>query len=153
MAEEFVKISGLNRLTRRFNSAEQGIFTEQLMGEIATFIITSILNRTRRGVDAEGRFFQPYTPKYRMFREETGHQGSPVNLFYTGSMLSAMTFKSSKTKAEIFFINTSSKDSKITNPQKAFYNQQSRNFFAISLAERDEIREMVEDHIHNVLQG
>ena len=91
MAETFVKVSGLNRLIKRLDNLGSGIFTKQLMGEIATYVITSILQRTARGVDAERQGFEPYTPSYRLFREETDHQGSPVNLKYTGSMLSSIS--------------------------------------------------------------
>jgi len=150
LAETFIKVEGLNRMLSRFSRREKGFFSSQLMGEIATYVITAILRRTAQGIDADRQPFEPYSPPYRLFREETGHQGSPVNLFYTGSMLSSMTYKASKNRAEVFFMNTSAPDQDVTNPQKAFYNQQSRNFFAISEREQEQIREMVRDYINNI---
>ena len=152
MAEEtFVEVRGLNRLVNRFRRLEGGILSEQIMGEIATYVITMILQRTAIGVDAGGQNFKPYSPKYRLFREETGHQGTPVNLFYTGSMLSAMTYKTAKNYAEIFFMDTEDKYGG-NNPQKAYYNQQNRNFFSVSVNEQEQIRNMVRDFIHNMLR-
>jgi len=152
LAETFIKIEGLSRLINRFRRAERGILSEQLMGELATYLIQAILRRTARGVGADNQNFKPYSPKYRLFREETGHPGTPVSLFYHGSMLSAMTYKTTKDTAEIFFMNTSAPGSNATNPQKAFYNQQSRNFFAISPDEQHQIRNMVRQFIHNSLR-
>lgn len=154
MAQTFIKAEGLNKLISKFRRRERGVLSEQIMGEIATYLIQAILRRTEQGVGADRQHFKPYHPKYRLFREETGHQGTPVNLHYTatGGMLSSMTFKATAEQAEIFFMPTSVPGQKVTNPQKAFYNQQSRDFFGISVHEQDQIREMVREYIHNILR-
>lgn len=159
MVEHFVEIEGLQELLDRFSDFEHsGILKKSFFAEIGEYVVTAIKQRTAQGIDADGAPFKPYSPKYRLFREETGHQGSPVNLLYSGGMLGAMTYKASENDATIFFMNTTTKAPKgkkatATNPEKAFYNQKSRNFFAISSQERERILEIAQDFIHRRLAG
>jgi len=147
-----IRIEGLNRLIAQVKRIAGGITDEALMDEIGMFIIHSILQRTGKGEDVEGKLFEPYSPKYKLFRMKTGHKHNIVNLFYSGSMLSAMTHTAFNDRVEVFFMNTygrtpKGKDSKVSNPQKAFFLNEKREFFAISSEEENSIWQMIVDRL------
>lgn len=58
----------------------------KVIGEAAIAIVTL---RTKKGLDANGRSFVPYTPEYAKYREKHGLQPRP-DLAVTGHMLGAM---------------------------------------------------------------
>ena len=158
MARSGLRIEGLNRLLARFDKVSGGLVDEELMGNIGLYLTHSILDRTGKGEDVEGNPFEPYSPRYKLFREKTGHRTDIVNLYFHGSMLSALTYEAFRSKVEIFFMNTtgktpSGKQSKVTNPEKAFFLNQKREFFGISEEEEDKIREMVQSHIRKKTAG
>lgn len=158
MARSTLRIEGLNRLLARFDRASGGLVDEELMGEIGLFLVYSILDRTGKGEDVEGNPFEPYSPKYKLFREKSGRRTDIVNLIFYGSMLSSMTHKATRDKVEIFFMNTygktpSGKSSKVSNPAKAFFLNQDREFFAVSESEEEHIREMIQNHIRERMAG
>ena len=97
--DAFVDIDGIQRLSNLTDRLSGGFGSKQLMSEIATFLITSIKLRTAKGVDYKGKTFDPYDPKYAMFRAGKGRPVNKVDLFFTGSMLSSMDYKADKNKA------------------------------------------------------
>ena len=151
-----IRVEGLNRLIAQVNRVAGNIANEQLMGEIGAFIEFSILQRTAKGEDVEGKRFEPYSPKYKLFRRKTGHKYNIVNLFYSGSMLSALTHTAFKDRVEVYFMNTygktpRGKPSTVSNPQKAFFLNEKREFFAISADEENAIWEMIQAHLRRLL--
>jgi hypothetical protein len=67
-----------------------------------------------------------------------------------------MTYEVKGDKVELFFMSTSGPDprggpSKVTNPQKAYFVNKKRKFFAISDAEREKIIEMTREHVNELL--
>jgi len=153
MALSSLRIEGLNRLLARFDRASGGLVDEELMGEIGTFLVYSILDRTSKGEDVEGKPFEPYSPKYKLFREKSGRRTDIVNLFFHGSMLSSLTHEAFRNRVELFFMNTSGKDSNVSNPEKAFFLNKDREFFAVSREEEETIREMIQNHIREIMAG
>ena len=153
MALSSLRIEGLNRLLARFDRASGGLVDEELMGEIGTFLVYSILDRTSKGEDVEGEPFEPYSPKYKLFREKSGRRTDIVNLFFHGSMLSSLTHEAFRNRVELFFMNTSGKDSNVSNPEKAFFLNKDREFFAVSREEEETIREMIQNHIREIMAG
>ena len=73
-------------------------------------------------------------------------------------MLSSLTSTVFNDRVEIFFMNTygkspSGKPSKVSNPQKAFFLNQNRRFFAVSDREQSTIQGMVHAHLKRLLEG
>lgn len=139
-----VTIVGIRDVLRRFALLSHGVESSDILNEIGLFLVTRIQARTAQGKDVDGDKFTEYSPEYRLFRERTGHSGTKVNLFYTGSMMSSMTFELyGNDGVRLFFQNTSD-PSGTRNPDKAFWHnegadpQPERRFFAVS--EEDRLR-------------
>lgn len=103
--------------------------------------ITTILDRTERGVGYKGAFSR-YTPEYARRKAEgwpqaqgrrafSGDPSGAVNLMVTGNMLGSMTAKLDKQKltAEIRFTRAG-------EAKKAFFNNQKRPFFGFNQKEK-----------------
>ena len=153
MVQNSLRIEGLNRLLARFDRVSGGLVDKELMGEIGIFLAHSILDRTSKGEDVEGKPFEPYSPKYKLFREKSGRRSDIVNLFFHGSMLSSLTHEAFRDRVELFFMNTSGKGSKVSNPEKAFFLNKDREFFAVSREEEEKIREMIQNYIREKMAG
>jgi len=151
--ETYIDISELEEvLLTRLEKFEKRIFSKALMTEIGNFAMTKIKVRTSEGKDVEGRYFKPYTAKYKMFRREKGLPTNVVDLFRTGSMLSSMTYDPYERYVKIFFLNTSD-EFNVKNPKKAFFLNQKRRFFALSKDEVDKIVNMCIDYYNNLLDN
>ncbi len=151
MPDDGITIRGLEGLIDRFDNLGGGMFSRNLMNEVGLKVIFFIQKRTSEGVDVDGRRFDEYSPKYKLFRQAKGHSGDRVNLFFTGSMLSAMTHSATDFEAKIFFQNTTDR-SGARNPLKAFVLNEKRNFFALSAEEREDIEDMVNEHIAQLMR-
>lgn len=145
-------VIGLDGLISRFGHMQENLFSKNLMTEIGLKVIFFIQKRTSSGVDVDGSRFEPYSPKYKLFRQKAGHSGDKVNLFFTGSMLASMTHTATETTARIFFQNTTDVSGG-RNPLKAFVLNESRNFFALSANEQQDIEDLVNDHIRDLVRG
>jgi len=135
-----------------------------LMSDIGHYLIYSILKRTSEGKDAEGVNFKKYSPEYKKLRELIDLPTDHADLFFGGSMLSALTFEEDEISVKLFFMDTPHVEhttipgrkrskSKTTNAELAFYNDETRPFFAISVKEQENIFNMVNDFIENALKG
>ena len=135
MSNEFT-IIGVRDVLRLFALIRHDLSTPEVMGEIGLFLITKIQIRTAEGKDVNGMPFEPYSPGYRLIRAAAGRSASKVNLFWTGSMMSSMTYEvKGDDTVRLFFQNTSD-PSGARNPLKAYAQQQHRDFFSISEEER-----------------
>ena len=94
------------------------------LGRTAEFLIGVIKQRTKKGKDADGIGFKPYTPEYKIFRREKKRKVNKVDLNFKGNMLSNMTQKSTSKEAILFFASTAQN-------LKAVGNQKKRTFFAV----------------------
>lgn len=147
-----IEIDGLDDLIARLDRASLELLNSQLMGEIGEYIIFAIEQRTGKGKDVEDRNFTPYSPRYKLFRQRTGHPVDKVNLFYSGSMMSSMTMDQTDDEVRVFFMNTQDK-SGASNPLKAYFLNKDRRFFAISVKEQGKIVQMVRDNAEELLGG
>ena len=147
---EIIEVRGIDDLLSRLEHAGQHVFDRQLMGEIGEYIIFKIQERTARGVDADGGRFAPYTPRYRLFRQRTGHPADKVNLFYSGSMMSSMTRTQTDNEVKVFFMPTVDRKG-VSNPLKAYALNKKRRFFAVGPREQDKIIDMVREHAERLL--
>lgn len=72
--------------------ARQNLVTRDDWAAVAQLVRQRILERTARGVDAQGRPFAPYSADYdERKREELGSSG--VNLTVSGEMLRGITYE------------------------------------------------------------
>lgn len=77
-------------VTKNFRLADVELTDRALMREIGLLARERIVRRTRQGVDAEGRPFQPYSPGYASAkRRDLGGSGT-VNLTVSGAMLNSL---------------------------------------------------------------
>ena len=146
-----IVIIGLRQLIRRFRYLAHNIEDVRVMREVGLFLISQIQIRTAEGKDVDGQDFMPYSPQYRLFRESHGHVGSKVNLFYTGSMMSSMTFTPGKDRVTLFFANTTD-PSGARNPLKAYFLNQDRRFFAINDEDRAGVLRIIDRYIRSNLR-
>lgn len=151
MMPDPIEVKGLTGLIKTLDNIGENIFTKQLFDEIATFVILKIQERTAKGVDAEEKSFKPYSPSYALFRTKSGRSASKVNLFFTGSMMSSMTFSSSDDRTRIFFAPTQD-PSGTSNPLKAFYLNQERRFFAINTKDVEDVLKIVREYNREQLE-
>jgi len=157
MAQSAFRIEGLSNVLRMVKGLAGNATSKDLMGRIGAYIVTQILQRTGRGVDVDSRPFEPYSSKYKLFRMKAGRPHDKVNLFFHGSMLSSLTYKEAKDKVEVFFMRTYGKTpygkpSKVSNPQKAFFLNQNREFFGISARDEAEVERMILDNLRRIIK-
>lgn len=158
MARNSIKIEGVNRLIAQIEQISGNVINEGLVNDIGIYLTASILQRNIEGIDADGRTFEPYSPKYKLFRMKHDHPHNIVNLFFSGSMASALTHTAFRDRVEVYFMPTYGKtpdgrDSKVTNAQKAFFLNEKREFFAVSKEEEIAILQMIQDHLIGLLEG
>jgi hypothetical protein len=140
------------RTRQRLAQVQEGIFSQVMMKEIGEYMKTRIKVRTQQGKDVNERRFAPYTPAYKIFREQAGRATNIVNLTFTGSMLSAIQYEAKEKEVRLFFANTSDERGG-RNPVKAFGLQQKRRFFGISEADRQGIMEIVQRYARRATRG
>lgn len=130
------------------------VFSEELLNEIGEYIKFKIKERTLEGRDVSGNAFTPYSDAYKAYREIHGRPTAWVDLFFTGSMQGSMTHEVDGNSGEVkvFFMNTQDK-SGASNPEKAFYLNEERNFFGVSEEEIEEIRDIVQEYIEDLIEN
>lgn len=140
-----ITVNGLNRTERTLRKIEN--FSEYpdraLLYEIGLFMQTRIKVRTSEGKDVDGKAFEPYSPAYALFRSKEQHPVSKVNLLFSGSMMSSMTFEIGQEQRSVllFFLNTAD-ETGARNPAKAFFLNEKRTFFSLSEQDVNDIVEM-----------
>jgi len=166
MVESSVDIRGLDIITKKWGQAILKLAdTSGLMKEIGAFLSFSMLDRTSKSEDAEGLPFEAYSSSYEQLRAAKGLP-TEVDLFFTGQMLSSLTYEATKEQVKLFFMDTprrasdgSKKTTKVwgkggskhSNAEVAYYVNEVREFFGISATEMEKITDMVEDFIADIM--
>lgn len=156
-----VRIVGIDDVSLKLSRLRKGLEdASSLMGEIGSYLIQDILIRTSKGRDVEGLPFEPYSKSYAKVRADRDLPTNRVDLFFTGQMTSALTYKEAKTQVRLFFMNTPRRgtpkkdggftSSKATNAEIAFYNNEIRKFFAISPEQRRYVKRLVKDYFDTI---
>lgn len=135
-------LTGVKGIIRKARELENTPFAKDMMAEIALYIMSQIKDRTLDGKDVDGDSFKDYSVGYAEWREQEGYQTAFPDLTVSGHMLSAMTSRSTKREAEIFFMNTQDKDG-VSAPDKAFWNNEDREFFGLSKSDEKQIKQIV----------
>jgi hypothetical protein len=148
-----IKIKGIDQAEKKFNKLYDLLNdNEKLLENVGPFLNFQILQRTAKGVDYEGKQFKPYSEGYKKRRKKAGRPVNKVDLNFTGSMLSAITQDNIPNGLSLFFLNTKDKFG-TSNPDKAFWNQQDRKFFAVSAKDILAVEKIILDEINGVING
>ncbi len=151
MSSFAISVGGDTGILERLKSIPDAL-GRNFFAEASEFEILSIQTRTLEGEDADGRDFEEYSPAYKLFREEEGRQGEPVNLFFHGDMFNAMTYDISRNSSILFFATTSDKEGQ-SNAKKAFFLQQQREFFALSDSDIKGIMDIARKYTRRQIRG
>lgn len=142
-----VEIKGLRELNIKLDKVAHAVSSnKKLMGQLGAFVSAQIKIRTAEGTDADGLPFKPYSEEYAEFRAEAGRPVNFVDLFFHGSMLSSLVYNAENQRVSLYFLSTQDRNG-VNNPEKAFKNQQSRNFFSMSAEDIIDIEKMIKTHI------
>jgi len=152
MVEEYIRIDGRARVKAIIRGMQEAIATRQMMLEIGEYIRFRIQARTAEGKDVNGKDFKPYSPQYKLFRQASGHPADTVNLFFTGSMMGSMTVAETMNQARVYFLNTQAPGSKTRNPEKAYFLNKKREFFAMSAGEVKGVQDIMERYYREALK-
>jgi hypothetical protein len=138
-ANKGVTVVGLESVLLRLDGIRAFKGSKRLMEEIGSSVVEQILKRTAEGKDVSDANFTPYSEPYKKVRAKRGLPTDKLDLFFSGSMLSAMTYAAKKKSVRVFFMDTAgtSQGSRgttpsVSNAEKAVYNQERREFFGLS---------------------
>jgi hypothetical protein len=147
-----IELKGAEKLLSVLNRIRVGIEDDSVLREIGEYLVFSIKNRTEEGKDINQKRFTPYSPAYRFFRSKKGLPTNIVDLTLTGSMLNSLTYDVGHDKVKVFFMPGTDK-SGASNPAKAFYLQQDREFFGYTDKDAEKILELYNINIGNAVRG
>lgn len=155
MADRLVEVKGATELALKLDDIAMALVrNSKLMGVLGNFVNTSIKARTSEGRSAEGTPFEPYSPRYAVWRKKEGYPTGKVDLTLTGFMFNALTYEAQDDRVTSFFMDTPDKrNPKVRNPAKAFYNQQMRNFFSISADEVKKVEKIIKEYVDQQLRS
>ncbi len=77
--------------------------TREDMAAVGQLIRQRIVERTARGVDAEGQPFAPYTTAYADAKRDELRSAGGVDLTVSGEMLRAIAIEATDTSVSLFF--------------------------------------------------
>jgi hypothetical protein len=77
--------------------------TREDMAAVGQMIMRRIVDRTARGVDAQGNPFAPYTTEYAEAKRKGIRSSGTVDLTVSGEMLRNMTMEATDTSVSLFF--------------------------------------------------
>lgn len=145
-----ITTQGLTQTQLKFKKLKDQVIHKQILDEIGNFVIFNIQDRTADGKDVDGQPFTPYSKSYKMIREEKGLPSGKVDLFFTGSMMSAMTYVVKPNSVKIFFQSTQDKKGS-SNVDKAYYLNENRKFFSISYDQKIQIVNLYNKYIESII--
>lgn len=79
------------------------LVTREDMVAVGQLVRQRILDRTARGIDAEGKPFAPYSEGYRETKREALGTGGVVDLMVSGEMQRAITLEATDTSVSLYF--------------------------------------------------
>ena len=146
MPDNVLVIEGIDELQLTFEETMGAITNPTLWAQIGSYLKAQILLRTSQGESPDGTSFDPYSVPYAKIRAAKDLPVDTPDLFFSGSMLGALQFEASVGQVRLFFLDTP--DSKgVSNAAKAYYNQQTRDFFGWSAEDVEFIEESVQNAI------
>jgi hypothetical protein len=152
-----VEIKGFRQLAKLFDVLIRDMSTKRVMSRIGNFAMTKIKDRTSEGKDVDMSPFVAYSAGHAKVRAAKGLPTNVVDLFFHGTMMNAMTFKATDDTVRLYFLPTAGKTAQgkpasIRSPEKAYYLNEQREFFALSDKEMNEAREIALREIDQLLK-
>lgn len=145
MAEP-ITIRGLDKVQAGFRSIANFEGSNLLMKDLGNEARRLILDRTSRGKDVDGDPFDPYSKSYNRTRAKKGLPTEIVDLFFRGTMLSALTYTAGELEVKLFFLSTFDSEG-VRNDAKAYYNNERREFFALSATDIEKLTSQARDYV------
>jgi hypothetical protein len=149
LADPF-EIRGLEAIRKITEAIARGLDTSSMFINMGEYLKLAIKERTARGVDVFGQSFIPYSASHAERRAEKGLPTDIVDLFFTGSMMANMTYSYDKEKLTMFFA-PSVDETGMSNPEKAFYLHQEREFFEMNQNDIEELQDVALIEINRIL--
>jgi hypothetical protein len=151
MPNDGVTVIGLESLTTKLKKIPPGLFSRSLMAKIGAYVVAAIKLRTKDGVDVNEKRFKPYSAGHRKRRAAIGLPTGNVDLYFSGLMMSSLTHEVVDSKqVRAFFMNTADEQG-VSSPSKAFFNDQTRNFFGVSKKDIKGIESVVQKRLDELL--
>ena len=151
MADVDARLIGGEKAAVQLRFTAKGIYGAALMfGQIGSLLVANIKVRTGEGKDVDGNAFEPYVPSYAAYRKEQGRPTSPVDLFFTGTMLNSLTYEFDRNRVRAFFMPVQDKFG-TPSPIKAYSLNIKRRFFGFSKKDVQDIREIAQQYIRGLI--
>lgn len=146
-----VQVYGAGVVLRDLDRIKRQAYTEELALQVAAYVRTVILGRTQSGRDYQGRPFKPYSPQYKLVREEAGRQTRHVDLNFSGRMLAAMQLRTTPQGARVYFASGA-------EAMKAYRHDTGdkapkREFFRPASDDMPGVERIVTRHLDEVIRG
>jgi len=152
MAKDGITVQRLDRLIYKIKNIPDNLLAKEVTGAIGNLVKFNILKRTAKGVDSEKTPFEPYSESWAGVRISKGLSINKVDLFFSGTMLSALTYDAQPDHVRIFFMDTRDKRG-VSSASKAVYNDELRPFFNINADDIKEIMELLGSLTRKSLRG
>jgi phage gpG-like protein len=110
MAPVTIDDRAVRKAFKRATRALSNTKLKQLFSMLGSRVKINILKRTASGEDVNDDFFQEYSSRYKLFREEAGRPTNKVDLLFQGEMLGSMSVKASSDKAIVYFADKTQAD-------------------------------------------
>lgn len=99
-----VTVTGVNVIEKDLKALSEYMpIPKKHLNALAELWKDAIKQRTLKGEDADGNKFEPYSSVYRLRRAKAGRSTNPVNLFWRGHMLAAMTHRAEENYIRVYF--------------------------------------------------
>ena len=146
-------LKGGKELNIHLGCLKQNFIRKNLLNEIGAFVDMTVKTRTIDDQQNVDLMTMPgYSDYWAQVRDDAGLQTDAVDLFFTGSMFAALTHKTDQDSVTSYFLPTKDKEG-ASNPEKAFCLDESFNFFGLNAGNRNDILEIVDDHVKKVMRG
>ncbi|MFQ5737115.1 MAG: hypothetical protein ACE5GY_09705 [Thermodesulfobacteriota bacterium] len=148
-----VNVEGLEGLKGLLAEIRNDLISGEILERMAMEAKDRVLERTSTGKDFENKAFAPYSKAYGKAREKRGLPGTTVDLRFTGEMLDDLTTSTDPAKGEstVFFKDGKSARKALSHDGPGAGGVR-RRFLGLSSADRHAIREMLEEHIGEVIK-
>lgn len=159
-----VLVKGSESVQLRLKKTRLALKNKNTFDKIGAQLKANILLRTAKGVDADGDEFEAYSKPYAKIRDAVDLPTDKVDLFFSGQMLSALSYTAEDDRVTLFFLDTPRKTKKKksgegskplstqTNASIAFFVNELRPFFDISKQDRKDAEAIVQEGIREGLR-
>ncbi|TAN62859.1 hypothetical protein EPN18_03895 [bacterium] len=135
---------------RRKNNALEGVVTPELLSELGEVAVKMLRERMAKGIDVEGRPFQPYSAGWKKARVKRGKASAPVDLNFEGNMLASMKAIVNAAGGEVAISFENGKEAEkanFHNVSGAGSSKVRRVFLGLTESEADVLEELLKSRL------